>query len=1226
MKTPCVFPLAATLFLATALQAFNPPTDTQQKVTLSIDGVAEKVGPDRWAVRKVPTDQPFTFTVRLHNASDKPVSGTVAVAINDDWQVTGTNAFLVSVAPGQTWQTTCTATACNRVLDALYPIHARFSLNQAELHPIAIFQAERPAAATAPAPLHNPTLTPGVWRLSRFTPTATAWRRGGKTAALPYGFNGSDRESGATWVREEMVRGGVLRQCLSIHPPWKGGHGTLWSDYRLTLPANAPVALNFHTAIRDTLEEEPTSDGVAFRVLALDAAGKERELFSRFSDAKIWQPAEIDLSAYAGQTVTLRLWNGPGPKNDTTCDNGFWGDPSLLVGAMPPPVTEAEWQDRTATACRLAKDAWACKPKTPGVFQLTSDRERYGAAVVLGKEGLADAVIAFSDGTRAVAFRGFTVEVEGQTLGAVRDGQPVQSVETSHLGAEWSIVHQVAAPLRASASPRETLPVRATLRADHGVLRVAWDMPGTVRDARGNPCFTKLALGPSDSKPSRIYLGFGAVYDEPGAFTLPYGGVQLGTRHIGADYAGGLSLVQATDLLPDRVACVPSEKLFSLETPHDACFLFAPSAFGAYAAARTYRDVCGFEKARGVDGLLGRVCLDQWGGDYRVAAKDIDRAAKYGLTHTVFVKHDWQRWGYDYRLPEIYPPAGGLEPFREIREAARRAGMLFAPHDNYIDFYPDAEGFSYDHIAFHADGAPHPAWYHPGRDAQSYRWRPDAFTPWLSANMRRMREGFDPDALFIDVFTSLAPFDFYDRGGAFHTRAETVKGWRAAFDTSRSLLGHDAAMISESGHDALIGSVDGVQADHWRPDCWLKTYKDADRTPWHDRVTHGKMVLFAGGLGHRYDDTEGHGYGSDDYLSNTVLGGRGPMCDGPFSRRAVMTYWLLHDVCDALARAEMETHSFGASVRQQHTTFSKGGRVWANRGTNAWNVADNRILPEYGFYVQTRKAEAGVVLLNGHRAGFAQSEDAFFADARPQPDPEPGCRVETRVLSAERLSPRAYRVTVEWNVLAPLEPGYVPFVHIGRAATGKDERIEAQANLAFDLHQLTQTGLFRSSMEVSLPADFAPGDYFVRYGLFHRKNGDRLPLRGLEDRQRRMRGGVLRITPSGDEYLVQEPLPDSPDLNLAGALLDFGPVLTDGAFRLLHADRAAWQLIPLPASRPFRADIRLSSLGAKRATVKAVERVDPFYAFAKQPEWNQDGDTLHLACDALSFGYRIVFE
>ena len=1218
--------LCLSLALLTPLFAFNPPSDTLQGITLSIDGVVDRAGTERWAVRNISTERPLAFTVRLDNGSGRTVSGTVSLTLNDDWRLDGTNAFAVSVAPGQTWQAACSATAGARVLDALYPVHARLALGDAELHPIAVFQASRPAAAQAAAAPRDLAPGPGLCRLARVPSSAAAWERGGKVTALPAGFSGSDRESGATWSPEEIVRGGVPRACLSIHPPWKGGYGTLWSDFRLALPTNTPIRLKFHTAIRDTLPEEPKSDGIDFRVRVLEAGGQARELFARFSDSKTWEPADVDLSAYAGQAVTLRLWNGPGPKNDTTCDNGFWGDPLLLIGPTPPPVTEAEWQARASEACRLARDAAARKAKAEGAFRLDSGRERNGAAVVLGKEGLTDAAIAFSDGSREIAFRGFTVEVGGQPLGAARDGDPIQSVEVSHDGGTLTVLHRIASPLRASASPREPLAVRATLRADRGVLRIACDMPGTVRDARGEPRFTKLALGPSGEPASRIYLGFGAVFDGPGAFTLPYGGVQLGTRHVGADYPNGLSLVQATDLLPDRVTCSPSANLFALETPHDACFLFAPSASGAYAAARAYRDVCGFKKARGVDGLLGRVCLDQWGGDYRAAARDLDRAAKYGLSHAVFVKHDWQRWGYDYRLPEIYPPAGGLEPFREMREAARRAGMLFAPHDNYIDFYPDAEGFSYDRIVFHADGTPHKAWYHPGRDAQSYRWLPDAFTPWLTANMRRMREGFGPDALFIDVFTSIAPFDSYDRSGAFHTRAETVKGWNAAFDTSRDLLGHRAAMISESGHDALIGSIDGVEADHWRPDRWLKTYRDADRTPWHDLVTHGKMVLFAGGLGHRYDEDEGHGYGSDDYLSNTVLGGRGPMCDGPFSRRAVMTYWLLHDACDALAHAEMETHAFGATVRQQHTTFAKGGDVWANRGSNAWTVAEGRQLPEYGFYAKTRQAEAGVVLLGGHRAGFAKTKDAFFADARPLPDPEPGCRVETRAVSAERLGPRAYRVTVAWSVLAPLEPGYVPFVHIGRASTEEKERIEAQANLAFDLSRLTATGAFTASMEVRLPADFEPGDYFVRYGLFHRQHGDRLPLRGTEERQRRIRAGLLRITPAGDEYVLQEPLPDTPDLNFAGALVDFGPIATDGAFRLVHSDRKTWQLIPLPASRPFRAELRLAALGVPRAEVTAVEPADPFFPYAKTPEWKQSGNVLILSCDALSFGYRIVFD
>ena len=90
-------------------------------------------------------------------------------------------------------------------------------------------------------------------------------------------------------------------------------------------------------------------------------------------------------------------------------------------------------------------------------------------------------------------------------------------------------------------------------------------------------------------------------------------------------------------------------------------------------------------------------------------------------------------------------------------------------------------------------------------------------------------------------------------------------------------------------------------------------------------------------------------------------------------------------------------------------------------------------------------------------------------------------------------------------------------------------------------------------------------------------------------------------------------------------MLDFGPLVTDGAFRLLHASRRAWQLLPLPGSNPFRAELRLERLGQGRAKVKAVTRVDPLHPAAQEPEWTQDGALLRLSCDGQSFAYRIEF-
>jgi hypothetical protein len=1239
--------LVTVLLCAASARAFSPPTDKQEGVTLSIEGFPDQSDKDRVSVRKVPTDQPLSFTVTLKNERSQPVAGTVCLWLNDDWQMIATNAVALSAEPGQSASATCSAAARPSVLNALYPIHAKLAFAAGgkivELHPIALFEAERPAAAKADAPFAEAVPSDGVLRLDSGADRRVFSRQKDAVKELGVNFSGSDAATGLGMHREASTRGGVARGGFAIHPPYRGGPGVTWNDFKLALPAGKPAVLRFFTALRDHGASEPASDGTEFKVFAIDAAFVEKELFSRFSDSKAWEPAAVDLGAYAGQYITLRLWTGPGPKSNTTCDQCYWGDPVIAVGTLPALPTEAQWQAREQEAAARASLAVTTKPKRgTGSFRLEADGQRFGAAVVLGVQGLTDGVLAFSDGARVLTYRGFACDIDKSSVGGVENGQPVLRVETATESGAWVVTHEIARTGKDGQG--QTLTSRAKVSAEGGALRIAWDMPGAVRDARGTPRYTRLGIGACGEPAWRAYAGFGNVIENPGAFDLHGGGFVLSTRHSGADYTNGLSLVQACDIFPDRLTHVPETRRFALETSHDASFLFVPSAKGAFAAARTYRDLCGFKKGPGVDALLGRMCLDQWGGDYLEAAKGLEEAARYGMSHAVFVKHVWQRWGYDYRLPEIYPPAGGLEPFLAMRRATENAGMLFCPHDNYIDFYPDAEGFSYDRIVFREDGQPMRAWYNQGRKALSYRWQPHGFRPWLEPNMAMMRDGFRPDSLFIDVFTAISPFDYYDRAGTFYPRTRTQKEWRDAFDTCRAILKKGAPMLSEAGTDALIGSLDGGQADHFPAQRWMKAFGDADRTPWHDMATHGKMVLFAGGLGPRYsaadwDDHAGkplHGYGSDDYLSNTVLGGRNPMCDGPFSRRAVMTYWLLHDVCDALAREAFEAHAFGPGIRQQHTTFSNGGQVWANRGSNmVWTVAGGTRLPEYGFYVATPGAQAGVVLIDGQRAGFAKSKKTYFADARPVHNPLRRMRVASSATAGKYLGNGAFEVTFDWNVLEPSLADYAPFVHVcdDGQKSGNGERITFQAELPFDRSLLAKAGAFTATSRITVPQNLPAGEYKIRYGLYLPGKGDRMSIRGVTDGGQRILGGVMKVEKSGDHFtggtftLETSATDDKAlGLNVDKRMLDFGPLVTDGAFRLLHADRKAWQLIPLPGSNPFRAELRLEAFGAKRAKVKAVEAVDPSNAAAKAPVWSQDGATLRLACDGQSFAYRITFD
>ena len=276
-------------------------------------------------------------------------------------------------------------------------------------------------------------------------------------------------------------------------------------------------------------------------------------------------------------------------------------------------------------------------------------------------------------------------------------------------------------------------------------------------------------------------------------------------------------------------------------------------------------------------------------------------------TDAAVVWHNWQRWGYDYRLPDIFPPSpeeGTLEEFRHLADVCKQNGVLFAPHDNYIDFYPDADGFSYSNIAFTREGEPHLAWFRYGPNVQSYRSRPDRLRPFVERNLKQIRDGFAPTAYFIDVWSSISPYDYWTSDGQFIDRTVTRRSWGETFAWIRDYLGNNAPTISEAGHDQLIGWLDGAQAQHLRIDpdtsrgftLHVKA-ADAERIPWLDAAYHDRFILHGAGYPDRYAgelDPATHGIYSDDYIATEVLTGHPAMVANPFNRNVVRKYWLLH--------------------------------------------------------------------------------------------------------------------------------------------------------------------------------------------------------------------------------------------------------------------------------------------------------------------------------------------
>ncbi len=222
------------------------------------------------------------------------------------------------------------------------------------------------------------------------------------------------------------------------------------------------------TAIRDRFPHEPRSTRLEFRVgfrwqgvqggvpalLGLHYVGRCR----------------VDLSAFAGKTV--RCVSGPArtPPNDTTCDEGYFAAPTLVVGSPAPDRRAERFESAKAEAVRLAREAAAGRQGS-GRWQIRGEAETSGAAIVPGALGVIDAAFGLASGTGALAINGLYVEVDGEPLGGPRSGaQVISSARRSERSAEhfdYSV---------ALADGRQ-VPVRVEVFPEKGALRLRFSCP-----------------------------------------------------------------------------------------------------------------------------------------------------------------------------------------------------------------------------------------------------------------------------------------------------------------------------------------------------------------------------------------------------------------------------------------------------------------------------------------------------------------------------------------------------------------------------------------------------------------------------------------------------------------------------------------------------------------------------------------------------------------------------
>lgn len=123
----------------------------------------------------------------------------------------------------------------------------------------------------------------------------------------------------------------------------------------------------------------------------------------------------------------------------------------------------------------------------------------------------------------------------------------------------------------------------------------------------------------------------------------------------------------------------------------------------------------------------------------------------------------WNRMGYDRELVDVWPPAeeaGGVNMLQKAAEAVKSKGYLFALHDNYDDYYPDAPTYDEKYILRNFDGSLHKGGIWDG--GPCYITCPSVRESLLNRNLEKITQSIPLNAYYLDVITNTSHYECYD--------------------------------------------------------------------------------------------------------------------------------------------------------------------------------------------------------------------------------------------------------------------------------------------------------------------------------------------------------------------------------------------------------------------------------------------------------------------------------
>ena len=1043
--------------------------------------------------------------------------------------------------------------------------------------------------------------------LSEGTPVVSYQYFGQAPSMLGYAWTGFDETSGVYFV-PEPAEGGLTQ--IFMHCPWRGGKGTASAEYSLAMPEAARIRLALQIGLRPGAKG---TDGVTYRVKADDEA-----LFDEHCTWKEFRSFEVDLSAFAGKRVGLGLQVDPGPARETADDWSLWRDVRILAGT-PEQIAEANErlaaEARGRRAAELEKGESLAKTRLdpltthentaicPSVLVPTKvSVQQDGKAYLLQCEG--DETIAYRFDPRAGPVESISVMVDGKALeGRIFTGGPRVHLDGVDLAVPTKRLDTELVSSRLSEGKlfcEYRYTHRDTGSSAH-LSVVLWPQGKSLGlQLRGEPGkFSGFAAQPAGGKavPAAYAVGGPPVWRPEGVYVSTV--FDLMRSNASGVHNGGVTYTPLTDGTRNALG--------------DLCYLTVTSRYEEVFPNLTHRP------SPFLKDLARRVVLDVWGGAFAKDETWLKDMAAYGIDSLLIIKHVWQRDGYDHTYPNTMPAnagQGGDAALRSLSLAARRLGHYFNVHENYYDYYPNAEAFRQEDRCLNARGEPIPGW--DNGSVRAVILKPSKLMDYVREFTPEIRRRYECNSAYHDIMPTWHVD--YDAGAPMAGKIRATHEYtRELCDYDREIFGGPVVFEAASPH--MAGVYDGG-CNHG-----VDTYRTPVAVAHELLKVHPKMSNHGFGYYERWLPWGyGPGWGSyvmtdrelDKYRAYQIAFGRTGFIGQQLIKHphaVVREYHLMQAFGRAytgrlVQRIEYEVDGkwvdAGTAARygefdRLHVEYEAGQHVYVNLAPETLTV-QGHALPRFGALTAGPRATAWTALVDGQICDYAEYGDITYADSRSHVWQPPAVLppIEPSLEAFEDLGGGEFELAVNWRPSRRPQRDYIAFWHFkhnGKIEFQYDHKLTT-APTSWQVGQAIIDGPHR--LRVKDDANATSYDIFV--GLYDSEGRAKLVLGADEVRIGRIvvqRDGDKATKVSFESASMTRPPGSDPAEYLEGAnvdarTIDLGKVATNGAVVLRTTD-AGVQVVPVPQGTPMTVGL------AGRVRKAVVVAVDEGVAAAAEP-------------------------